>query len=69
DAKFDEAMATTDTDERYALLGEMQTEMATEGGIVAWGHGDGITIASSDVSGLAENGGLDRMNLTELAIS
>ncbi|OUZ11190.1 hypothetical protein BHE97_04890 [Aeromicrobium sp. PE09-221] len=69
DSAFEEAMATTDTDQRREQLADLQREMAAEGGVVAWGHGDGLTVASSDVDGLSKGPGFARLKLTDVAIS
>lgn len=68
DADFEEAMATTDEAERYELLGEMQERMAREGGIIAWGHGDGLTIAAASVQGLSTASGMARLRFTDVSV-
>ncbi len=69
DAAFEKAMATTDTDQRRESLADLQREMAAEGGVVAWGHGDGLTVASSDVDGLTDGAGLARLKLAGVSVS
>ena len=66
DKDFATAMATTDEGRRHALLAKMQERMAQEGGIIAWGHGDGLTIAAKSVRRLPTASGLARLRFTSV---
>ena len=66
DKTFATAMQTTDTERRHALLADMQKEFAREGGVICWGHADGITVARRSVTGLGAAPGLGRLRMDQV---
>ncbi|MGO1398304.1 MAG: ABC transporter substrate-binding protein [Brevibacterium yomogidense] len=63
DEDFARALATVDEAERNEILGELQTRFAEEGGLVAWGHGDGLSIVRDGVEGVSDAAGMARVRL------
>lgn len=68
DDDFTKAMSTVDEAKRNELLGGMQRTMAKEGGIVAWGHADGLTVARKSVKGLGTTPGQARLRLAQVSV-
>ncbi|WP_255375517.1 hypothetical protein [Saccharomonospora sp. CUA-673] len=59
--RFDQAMAEKDEAARNAALGELQREVADDGGYVVWAAGDGLDLARPEVSGLPTGPGFQRL--------
>ncbi|MDB1087491.1 ABC transporter substrate-binding protein [Streptomyces sp. ACA25] len=63
DEAFASAMAEEDEDRRVEQVTALQEEIATEGGLVAWGAGDGLDVHDARVHGLPDGTGYARMLL------
>ncbi|MEJ3742520.1 ABC transporter substrate-binding protein [Actinomycetes bacterium KLBMP 9797] len=63
DAAFAAAMATMDADERRRLLGQLQRQLADEGGWVMWGLGDGVDVTAKGVRDVPTASGFARYSM------
>ena len=68
DADFAEALGTEDEAGRHALLGELQQQVADEGGYVVWGLGDGIDLTAPGVSDLPTGPGFHRLQIERAGV-
>lgn len=63
DRDFAAAMADTDTGRRTRAMAELQRRIASDGGLLVWGAGDGLDVADSRVGGLPDGTGYARLLL------
>ncbi|RLP07620.1 ABC transporter substrate-binding protein [Propionibacterium australiense] len=66
DAGYEQAMSTTDEDERNELLAGLHRRMAGEGGWLVWGFGDRLTLYRDTVSGLPSGG--EQFDLSRISV-
>ncbi|MDA0567188.1 ABC transporter substrate-binding protein [Streptomonospora sp. S1-112] len=66
---FAAALATEDEAERHAMLGDLQTRVAEEGGYVVWGVGDGIDLAAPQVGNLPTGPGFHRLQIDQVELA